>query len=56
MNLTLGILPTSQSCFHASAFFSLDAEVAALEGKLSTAHGVKAGMMSALLGVWVRLV
>jgi len=34
----------------------MDGEVTALEGKLSKAQQVKAGMMSVLLTGWVRLV
>jgi len=34
----------------------MDAEIAALEGKLSTAREVKAGMMSVLLSGKIRLV
>jgi hypothetical protein len=45
-----------QSSFHTSAFYFSDAEVTALEGKLSTAREVKAGMMSVLLMGRVRLI
>jgi hypothetical protein len=34
----------------------MDAEISALEEKLSTAREVKAGMMSELLTGWVRLI
>jgi type I restriction enzyme, S subunit len=40
---------------HVLAFSSWDAEIAALEAKLSKARAVKAGMMSVLLTGRIRL-
>jgi type I restriction enzyme S subunit len=47
-------LNSNESCI-AETLSDMDAEIAALEGKLSKARQVKAGMMSVLLTGRVRL-